>query len=456
MNIVKIADNIFRAYDIRGTYPDFIDESIAERMGMAWGTLLGGSKIVCVGFDTRTTTGRIVDSFINGVLSTGCSVINVGMTPNPLTYFYAWFHKLDAGVYITASHNPPNYTGFKFFNGDGFSYVDELEALKNFFVKGGFIKGRKGSVTMDDSVYNDYLGFWKERITLKRRVRIVADSFYASASLIAPRFFEEFGIECACLKNEIKGDFGGVKPEPTEETIADVSKKVVGMHADFGVGFDGDCDRSMFVDDNGVAWLGGTIIAVFSDSIVKKGDVVVASLDCPSEVSRVVESRGGRVVFSRVGHGYIEQNIHKFGAVFGGENSSHFTPAQYYIFSDGIASVLLMAKILSEGKESLSEIIRRIRVYPSEKLYINVKNHDVKDKAVKNIIVRLKEMYPDKKINASDGIKVFLNNVEWVLVRGSNTVPAVSLGFEARNAERAKELRDKFSKLIDDEVKKVS
>ncbi len=451
MNFEKISKKIFGSYDIRGVYPSQINERIAERIGRAWGSFLKRKTRVCVGYDTRSTTKKILSSFLEGIKSTGCSVVNIGRTINPITYFYTWHEGFDSGAFVTASHNPPEYSGFKFIRNNGVSYINELEYIRKLFVKGDFIKG-EGSITRDDSALKKYKNFWKERINIKNNVKVVTDSFNASASLLLPEVLENFGIECISLKNSVKGDFGGVRPEPSTTNLNELSEKVVSENADFGVGFDGDADRSVFVDDKGRVLLGGLMLAVFSENIINKGDKVVATIDCPSEVERVVKSNNGRLLYSRIGHSFIEEKVLRTGAVFGGEQSSHFYPGKYYCFSDGIASTLLLAQIMSTSSKSLSESIDMLNIHPTEKIYINAGTHRVKDKALELIIKRLKKEYSEKRIETLDGIKVFLNNIEWILIRVSNTTPAINLGLEAENKKRLDELLKKFSNIIKEEI----
>jgi len=453
MSTEEIAGQIFGAYDIRGIYGEQISEEIAERLGKSLGTLFAGSARICVGMDGRDTSAKIKDSFIEGLKSTGCKIVFVGKLPNPVSYFHTWKEKFDAGAYLTASHNPAEYAGVKFMRATGVSFIEELSRMREIFLKGEFTEG-DGSVEEYNPI-EDYKRFWKERIKIDRKIKIVVDSFYGAAAFVIPEIFEQFGIECVCLRNEPKGDFGGIKPEPNTETIEGVKKKVIEEAADFGVGFDGDSDRSLFVDDKGRHQLGGPMLIFFAKFFVKKGDKIVATIDCPSEIKSVTEENGGIFVGSKIGHSFIEEKVLSEGAVFGGEQSSHFYPGEYYVFSDGIASSIILAQIISKTGKKISDVIDETGIHPSEKIYIQAENHDIKNRAMDLIKERLIREHKGLEYTDVDGIKIFLNEIEWVLVRVSNTTPKINIAIEAENEDRLKELIDRYSKILGEEINRV-
>jgi len=445
----SITDKIFLSYDIRGIYPEVLDEETAERIGLSFGTIIGANKTVCIGQDVRNTSEKIIHSFINGILKTGCNVLQIDILPNPFTYFYTWKNNLDAGCYVTASHNPPEYTGFKFIRKTGVSFIDELDKLKKIFIEGNFISG-KGNLEKRSDAYLQYVNFWKDKIKIDRKIKIVTDSLYASASTVIPKIFEEFGIECTAIKNEPKGDLNGERPEPDTRNTAELSERIKKEKADFGAAYDGDADRSMFIDNLGIAHYGGEILTLFAKGYAGLNDKVVVTIDCPSEVAIEIKKTGAEVLWAKIGHGFIEEEVFQKKAVFGGEQSSHFYPGKFYVFSDGIANTLLLADFLSKQEKKMSELLSELKISSTEKIYISAGTHEIKNKVMEKLKKKLSLKYPNN--NTMDGIKIYLNDIEWVLIRVSNNAPELNLCIEGKNKERISELMDNFSAIIKEEV----
>jgi phosphomannomutase / phosphoglucomutase len=442
-------ETMFRAYDIRGVYGQELTDSVCELIGKAIGTMLNVDEYI-VGYDTRTHSPKIFEQFLKGITSTGTDVLSVGMLPNPVIYFNGFINKLP-GLMITASHNPPEYNGFKFFRANGSSYTDEIPKIKE-IVKGGVFKASSyGNLVDIDYGLNDYREFLDGKIKVEKKIKVVAECFHGVASTIVPYIFETFGIECIPLHHDIKGDFGGLRPEPKGENLNELRKKVVQEKADFGIAFDGDADRSVFIDNEGKEYMASVPGTLFiKDILSKTKGEIIATIDCPSAISKAVEENGGKIFWNRIGHGFIEENLIKRKALFAVEQSSHFYFNQFYPFSDGFLAGLKMAEILSKSDKKFSELAAEMTYNPTEKIYIDAGTDAKKVKVVEN----LKKQFSDV-IDAVDGFKIFLNETEWVMIRTSQNLPEVNLVIEAKDEKRLKEILEKYTKLIKEEIRKA-
>ncbi len=432
--------SIFRAYDIRGIYGKDLTEKIMLNIGKALGTFLGGNKNVCVGYDTRKSSKKLFEAFSSGLTYTGCNVISLGLVANPMLYFYVWKNKV-FGALITASHNPKNWNGLKMVRPNGVSFIKEIKKIKEIYDSKNFIKG-KGKVTKAD-VIKSYKKFLESKFGVVRK-KVVVECFGA-ASVTALPILRSLGLDVIGLHDKPDGNFFGfTRPEPKGENLNMLKKAVKREGADLGVAFDGDSDRSVFVDDRGREPNVSSIISVFVEHILKKrrGSILLTA-DCASEIEDIAKEFGGKTIWWRVGHGFIEEKSAKEKVLFAGEQSSHLYFNEFYPFSDGILATIYLAKILSESKKTLSELVDEIKIHPIEKLYINVENDENKIR----IIESLKKRYPNA-LDIMDGIKMKLNDVEWVLIRASQTNPEINLCVEARNENRMKDIIREYTKLV--------
>lgn len=442
-------ESAFKAYDIRGVYGKELTDSDAEIIGKAVGTLVDTDEYI-IGYDTRTHSPKLFENFAKGLNSTGVDAVSVGMLPNPVVYFNGFINKLP-GVIITASHNPPEYNGFKFFRQDGSSYTNELEKLKTIIKSKKFKESSHGHIADIDYGLNDYQEYIERKLEVEGKIKVVAECFNGVAATIVPYIFESFGIECVPINNKILGDFGGLRPEPKGDNLKELQKKVVAEKADFGIAFDGDADRGVFVDDKGKVYMASVPGSFFiKDILSKQKGKIIATVDLPSAIVKTIKENGGKVSWNRIGHGFIEENLVKQKALFALEQSSHFYFNLFYPFSDGFLAGLKMAEILSKSDKKFSEMAKETPYNPTEKIYIDAGTHEKKIRVVEN----LKKQFPEM-IDAVDGFKIFLNDTEWVLIRSSQNLPEVNLCIEAKDKNRLKEILKEYTKMIKEEIKKV-
>ena len=266
-------ENIFRAYDIRGVFGVNMDEKLVENLGKALGEFFGEGKTIAVGRDARLSGEIIERALIKGVVSMGCNVLRLGVVPTQVAYFSVPFLNLDGGVMITASHNPPDWNGFKLLKEGGkFIFGDELLKIKEKTLRGKFKEAvKKGDVSEYNKILDDYVNYVTKKIKLKRSIKVVLDTGNGVAGKIARKTFEKAGCNVAVINEEIDGNFPSRPSEPDEFSLEELARKVVEEKADFGAGFDGDGDRIMFVDDKGrVISSGSLMIMLFADYFLKK------------------------------------------------------------------------------------------------------------------------------------------------------------------------------------------
>ncbi|MBN2203018.1 MAG: hypothetical protein JW700_02450 [Candidatus Aenigmarchaeota archaeon] len=436
---------LFRAYDIRGIYKQDIDEKIMLKMGKALGTMLKGNKNIAVGYDTRLSSKRLFDQFTKGITSTGCNVVNIGMVTTPMLYFYAW-KKKTFGAMITASHNPKEWNGLKLVRPSGISFINELDDLKKTYSFGKFIEGN-GKMTKS-KISDDYLTYIKRKIG-RIDSKIVAEFFGGSAVTTIP-LLKRLGLEVTALHDiQDVNFFGFDSPDPLNPSnLKTLKDKVKAKKADFGVAFDGDGDRAVFIDEKGNEVDISKVMAIFIDYVLDKksrGKIIVTR-DASSGLKELTENCDGKLIWSKIGHGYIERRIAFEKALFGGEQSAHFSFNDYYPFSDGFLATAVMAKILRENKKSLSEIAKDKKfsmINPIGKFYMNVGSDDNKKKVMK----RLKKKYHDEK-HVMGGVRMKLSKNEWVLFRPSMNTHEINLCIEAKTKTKLNDLYKKYSSVV--------
>jgi len=443
-----VADAVFKAYDVRGIYGVDLTEDVMREVGLAMGSLLRGEAEVAVGRDARFSSPRMQRAVISGLTSAGCDVLDIGFVPNPVNYFYAMRNEM-YGAYVSASHSPVEYNGLKMIRPTGVSFIEENQAAKQIFVEKDFVHGRGKATTVDDSI-EDYEDFLVENFRGLGGLKVCVECMGGAGSAVTPRVFENLGLAIEALHSRPDGRFCGFeRPEPKGENLKELQALVTKTRADCGVAFDGDADRSVFVDDGARELDGSRMTVVFLNHILeKKKGAAVVTVDCASEIEKLVREKGGRIVWWRVGHGFVEEKCAEENAVFGGEQSSHFySLLPHYPFSDGPLATIKAAEILKETGKQLSELVDQFPLHPISKMYIDAGTDETKDKSMERLRKRLSGWE-----DVMDGIKIRLSDVEWVLVRTSKTLPEINLVIEAQNEERMKELKEKYTSIIESEI----
>ena len=434
-------ESIFRAYDIRGVFPDQLTEEVANILGGAFAKFLGKQGNVVVGMDVRLSGKQLRTGLVNGLVAGGCDVTDLGVVSTPILFFATNRLKMDAGIMITASHNPSEWNGFKLFSQNGCIYGEKMTRIKEFAQTVDVNKPAKaeGKIASYDGIFQDYSDFVSTNIKLQRKLRVVADTSNGVCGLFVPSLFRTQGCEILTLNQKPDGHFPAHQPEPKESTLGELKNQVIATKADFGVGYDGDGDRAVFVDEKGRTVPGDLALLIFAKDVFEraKGAKVVCELSCSLAVEEYVKAHSGVSITEKVGHTFIMDRMVREQAALGGEKSGHFYFSETNGGDDALFASLRMAEILSKSNETLSAISDSMPQYPS----IYGENFPCPDELQSKVMERLKSKFKSERLNFLDvdGIKL-LDEIGWVLIRPSNTEPLIRVTAEAKTKNKLQEL----------------
>jgi len=443
--------SIFRAYDIRGIYGKDLTEEIMKKIGMAVGTYSPGN--FTVGRDFRTHGKKLEDAFVSGLLKTGSNAELVGKGPTILPVFENWLHKNDIAAYITGSHLTAEWNGIKFFRQDGVGFFEnENKKLEDIVLSEKFrISTKKGFVKENKNVEKSYIKFIKERVK-PQKIKVVVDFGNGAACLIVPKIIKALGnVDAKYIFDKPDPNFTKRNPEPDNNSLSELKKEVKKDKADLGIGFDGDGDRAMFVDDKGNFMLSEISSIIFIRDIMKsqKGPVI-ANIECSSIIDEEVKKFNQRVIRIPVGHTFLVQEAKSNNAVFGIEKSGHICIPKFYWFDDAIINSMYMLEIVSKMDRKVSEISKEFPKVFFERLELDC-SEEIKFKVMNNLKQKLSKEY--EKVNTMDGIRIDFPD-SWILIRPSNTSPLIRLSIEARSKKKLKELGEKFYEILKEEISK--
>jgi phosphomannomutase len=439
-----LRDEVFRAYDIRGVYGRSLFEEDARLVGLAFASYLGGEgKRITVGWDVRKSSSSLASALMDGVASTGADVLSLGLIPTPIVYFAVAHWNLDGGVIITASHNPPEWNGFKLCRenallcgwGTGLEEVKKIIDAEAFYHS--VFKGKVEEV--GERVLEEYenylLNYFKGKIG---GLKVLIDPGNGSCSILGKKILQKSGLAVESINDCPDGGFPSRSPEPTEESLSALRKMVKDGGYDFGVGYDGDGDRALFVDDEGNVIRGDVVLALFVKHFLrdKPGEKIVYEVSCSKLVEEVSKENGAIPVMSRVGHTFILDKMVSEKAFFGGEISSHLYFGEIYGLDDAFFATLKVAQLLTLTGRSLSQLVAELPRYELLRRDYEVPD-EVKFQVIKDLVF-LFEKEGHRTITL-DGVRVELEE-GWFILRASNTLPQVRLIAEARSKRALEEI----------------
>ncbi len=437
-------DKVFKAYDVRGVYPDPLNEELAWRIGFAAGTFLKSSlrgidrsdaemNRIVVGRDMRKSSPAMASGLIEGARAGGVGVIDIGMVDTPQLYFAVNHFKSCGGVQTTASHNPAQYTGFKICGLGGKPIgtdtgLNDIRAIaQNTAPHDTHQQGELQQVDLTDAYRSFVLNF----LDKPKKMKIVVDASNGMAGRCVPMIFGNLSeLEIEALNFEHDGEFAH-DPNPLVPANLQQTRDRLGeISADLGVCFDGDADRCMLVDEKGEIISCDLITALLAEYFLKKkpGSTIVYDLRSSRVVSEVISRAGGTAHRSRVGHAFMKKVLAESKAVFGGELSGHFYFQDNWYCDSGMLAFVHTLNVLSRSNQPVSELIAPYRKYYSSG-ELNFVNED-KDGTIR----RLCEIYADSKVDYLDGVTVQYPEW-WFNVRKSNTEPLLRLNLEANTPE---------------------
>ena len=447
-------ESIFKAYDIRGVYPDSLDEGAARDIGRAYVNYLGlsGSRVV-VGRDMRLSGEALESAFIKGVTEAGADVLDLGLVSTDALYFAVGHLQEPGGAMITASHNPKQYNGFKLCREDAIALSGDegIKQIRDLITSGKLLEANEyaGSVEVGD-VAEDYATHCLSFIEQDglRPLKIVVDAGNGMAGKMLPPIFERLpNVQMVPMYFELDGNFPNHPPSPIEpENTEALRERVVAEGADFGAAFDGDADRCFVVDEKSGIIAGDILATLVAKNVLEKepGATIIYSAVCSKAFPELVRREGGNPIRTKAGHSIIKPQMRKHDAAFGGEHSGHFYFRDNYFADSGIIALLTVAELVGRQDGPLSELLAPIDPYVrSGEINSEVEDQDATMKKVE-------EHYAERdspNIDHLDGLTVDFGGW-WFNLRPSNTEPLLRLNVEARDRETMERERDELLGLI--------
>jgi len=445
----SIDPTIFKAYDVRGVYGVDLTEDAVYRIGRAAAIYLN-VPLIAVCRDMRISSPQLVAAAIQGITDQGVNVIDCGLTTTDELYFIVGYYNFQAGIMITASHNPKEYNGMKFCRAQAYpiSLDTGLADIRDLAIRGEFPEpARKGSVTHLDAT-DDYIKHALSYIDVSkiRPLKVVVDASNGMAGMVMPRVFQHLPAHLIPLYFELDGTFPNHSPSPIEpENLVALQKKVLEVGADFGAAFDGDADRMFPVDEHGHIVDGSMVMLLVSNSILRKhpGSTILYNLILSKSVPALIERDGGKAIRTRVGHSYIKAEMRKDNAIFGGEHSGHFYFRDNWFADSGLIAFLLILELLSVENKPLSELIKPLDTWVRSG-EINTHVNDVQGK-----LKAIEEHYGKdaRSVDHLDGVTIDYGDW-WFNVRPSNTEPLLRLNVEAQTRPLMEQKRDELTEFI--------
>jgi len=437
--------HVFREYDIRGIYPEELNEETVHELGQAIGTFYQerGARKVSLGRDCRLSSPVLFEALRKGLLATGMKIVGVNMVPTPVLYFSLHHLDVDGGVQITGSHNPPEFNGFKVCLGHASVYGKEIQEIRKIQEARAFESGA-GTYEEADVIapYTEYLAGRLKSGPVRRKV--VVDAGNGAAGHIAPEIYRRMGFDVVPLFCEPDGRFPNHHPDPTiPENLVDLREKVSETGADLGIAFDGDADRIGVIDRKGQIIWGDRLMVLFSRDLLERhpGAKVIGEVKCSQVLFDDIEKHGGKAIMWKAGHSLIKAKMKEENALLAGEMSGHlFFAEDYYGYDDAIYAGARLLEILSRKEGSLDELLADIpETFSTPEIRMECPE-EKKFEVVKRLTEYFKRSY---EVIDVDGARVLFDG-GWGLIRASNTQPVLVLRFEADTRERLEEIRNSF------------
>jgi phosphomannomutase/phosphoglucomutase len=440
---------LFGTNGIRGVVNKELTPEMAIKVGSAIGTFFGRKNLL-VGYDARTSGPMLAKAVTAGLTATGCNVFSAGMSPTPALQYAVKNHKMDGGVIITASHNPPEYNGIKVIWNDGIetSHEQETEIEKNYFEnKTAFAEWNKLGTTRELLGVNDeYVEAIKKHVNVAKiaakHYHVVVDAANSVGGLTAPRLLRELGCKVTSINANIDGTFPGRLPEPRPENLKEIALTVKAVGADLGVAFDGDADRSIFVDENGEIYWGDKTFALIEKHFLEENPhaKIVTPVSSSTLVKDIADAYKGEIVWTKVGSVTVSHKMKELKAKLGGEENGGVFYGPHQAVRDGAMTTALILEIMAETGKKLSKLIAEQPQYFIEKGKVECPE-DKKEKVLKKLVEQVK----GANVSTIDGVKLWFEDKSALLVRPSGTEPVYRLYAEEKNQEKALKLVEDYS-----------
>lgn len=444
---------IFREYDIRGIVGKDLDDAGVKAIGMGIGTYLrqNGCTHITLGRDCRLSSESYAKRVIEGLTATGCHVTDIGVCTTPVSYFSIRHLNKDGGVMVTASHNPPEYNGFKICKGLESVFGHQIQEIYGIISEKKFQTGQGSADTAE--VTTAYIDYITQNITLKKSLRVGVDAGNGTTGPIAVPILKKLGCEVFDLYCDMDGRFPNHEADPTVlKNMMDLASLVKERALDIGIGFDGDGDRIGVVDHDGHLVFGDQLMIIFSREILsrKPGATFISEVKCSKTMYDDIEANGGRAIMWKTGHSLIKQKMKEEKAELAGEMSGHlFFSDRYLGYDDAVYAACRLLEILSATQKTIPELLANVpKTHSTPEIRVDCAD-DIKFSVVDQVAAVFREQY---RVIDIDGVRVLFDD-GWGLVRASNTQPALVLRFEALSEDRLKEIQNLVESTLED-VKK--
>ncbi len=427
---------LFGTNGVRGVVNRDLTADLALKLAMSLGTVTKGT--VAVGRDTRTSGNMLSYAAIAGLLATGCKVINVGIAPTPAVQYFVR-DNADAGIVITASHNPREYNGLKLIAGDGTEFGIEGELAVEDVYYGEALKLADWRETGDLS-HTDIIPAYIEGVMqnvsapdiAKRRFIVAVDTGSGAGSIVTPFLLSKLNCKVTTINAQIDGTFPSRNPEPTEDVLTDLGKIVVSNGADLGVAHDGDADRAVFIDENGNFVKEDVLLAIVVKHVLSKTPgPVVTPVSSSQRIADVAEAAGCQVIWTPVGSIHVARVMMQVNAVIGGEGNGGIIFPEHQYCRDGAMTVAKVLEIMNERGRKLSELAAEIPKRYMDKTKVTCRDRDA---AMQHI-----QSSAHGNVDTTDGVKIWYDD-GWLLIRPSGTEPIIRIFVEAETETRAHDL----------------
>ena len=441
---MKVIESIFREYDIRGTYPEEINEGVISIIGQAIALKCKQEGIteISVGRDGRLSGETLLDSMCNSIAKSGISVTNIGLVTSPILYYAAKKNVSKSGIMITGSHNPKDDNGIKMVINDKPVSGTEILSLTKFVPE--FDKTKKEIIKID--IIEDYINDVLQKIRLNHpeNLKIVVDCGNGAAGCVAPELFKRLGCNVINLFSEIDGNFPNHHPDPGKiANLQDLIKAVKDEKADLGLAFDGDGDRVGLVTEKGDVVFPDKIMMLFAEDVLAKnnGGQIIFDVKCSNSLAQIIESNGGEPIMSPTGHFHIKNKLRETNALLAGEMSGHiFFNDDWYGFDDGHYAGVRIIDLINRSDSSIDQMVSRLpESFSTPELNIHVSD-DIKFDIVQKFA---EECLLDGNKITIDGLRIEFSN-GWGLLRASNTTPKLVLRFEGDSEDDLKIIQENF------------
>ena len=443
------ARRLFGTNGIRGIVNEELTAEMAIKIGSSTGTFFKHAKLL-VGYDARTSGPMLAKAVIAGLNASGCDVLFAGMAPTPTLQYAVKNRKLDGAVIITASHNPPEYNGIKVIWSDGIELSRDQEIkIENIFFEDKMVYTRwdkLGKTNEIVGIIDEYIGAIKKlvdaaRIT-KKHYHIVVDAANSVGNLTGPRLLRELGCRVTTINGNIDGTFPGRLPEPRPENLEDLALTVRAKSADLGIAYDGDADRSVFVDEHGEIHWGDKTFALVEKQFLRENsnEKIVTPISSSTLIKDIADKYHGEIVWTKVGSVTVSQTMKKIKAKLGGEENGGIFYGPHQSVRDGAMATALILDTMAKTGEKLSKLLGELPKYFIEKGKI-----DCKEEIKQKVLEKLVEQTHDLNTSTIDGVKIWFRDKSAILIRPSGTESVYRLYAQAKTREKAAQLFNEYN-----------